>query len=319
MEKRMKHFDLSSKKAVLPIALICTMLWGTAYSGVKTSYRLFNIDSADTASVMLLAGYRFLFAGLFCLIFCFIKHKKVILPARESRTVIIWNGLTQTVLQYIFFYIGLAHTTGVKSSIISATASFWSVILSHFFFKEKITTRKFTGCLIGFAGIMLIHITGSNSIGGFGFGDGLMLLSAICASLGAMISKIASQKGNPILVTGYQMSFGGFIIILTSVLLGGHVEFVSILAVVLLLYLVFVSAVAFALWTVLHKYNEPGKIAIYNFLIPIFGTIFSAVFLKESLGGIKTFVALVCVCLGIYISNTVPHDWNFCRKDSLQE
>jgi len=62
-------------------------------------------------------------------------------------------GLTQTTAQYIFFYIGLAYTTGVKSSIMNSTTIFFSVLLAHFIYRnDRLSFNKVFGCLIGLAG-----------------------------------------------------------------------------------------------------------------------------------------------------------------------
>ena len=61
------------------------------------------------------------------------------------------------------------------------------------------------------------------------------------------------------------------------------------------------SAIAFALWSQLLKYNKVGVISVFNFLIPVFGTILSAIILKENIFDIKILVALLLVCTGIYL------------------
>ncbi len=71
----------------------------------------------------------------------------------------------------------------------------------------------------------------------------------------------------------------------------------------LLLYLSLLSSVAFTIWTILLKHNNVGKISIYNFLTPVFGVFLSAIFLKESIWHWKNLLALVFVCVGIYIVN----------------
>ena len=63
------------------------------------------------------------------------------------------------------------------------------------------------------------------------------------------------------------------------------------------------SAVAFSLWTLLLKYNKVGKIAVFYFLIPVFGTILSSIFVDENIFNIKTFIALILVCIGIFLVN----------------
>ncbi len=75
--------------------------------------------------------------------------------------------------------------------------------------------------------------------------------------------------------------------------------------VLLLLYSAFISAAAFTLWLFLMRYNPAGKVAIYSFLTPIFGTVLSGIFLKETFLTWNNALALLCVCLGIYFVNSV--------------
>ena len=37
-------------------ALVCCLLWGSAFPCIKIGYRLFEVDAADTASQILFAG-----------------------------------------------------------------------------------------------------------------------------------------------------------------------------------------------------------------------------------------------------------------------
>ena len=68
----------------------------------------------------------------------------------------------QTILQYVFFYMGLAHTTGVKSSIINGANSFLVIIIASLIFhQEKLTGPKILGCIIGFAGVVLVNLGGA--------------------------------------------------------------------------------------------------------------------------------------------------------------
>ena len=64
-------------------------------------------------------------------------------------------GIFQTTLQYIFFYIGMANTTGVKGSVINASNAFVSIIVAHFLVKgERMTWKKGVGCILGFAELL---------------------------------------------------------------------------------------------------------------------------------------------------------------------
>ena len=61
------------------------------------------------------------------------------------------------------------------------------------------------------------------------------------------------------------------------------------------------SSVAFVIWTQLLKYNKVGIISVFNFLIPVFGTLLSSIFLGENIFDIKILVALILVCFGIFL------------------
>lgn len=61
------------------------------------------------------------------------------------------------------------------------------------------------------------------------------------------------------------------------------------------------SSASVGLWAILLKYNRVGMVAVFNFLVPIFGAILSAVFLGERILEWKNVIALVLVCSGIWL------------------
>lgn len=295
------------KHYVILLALLCTALWGSAFPGVKISYQYFQISNTMIGQTMLLAGFRFTIAGILTLIAFFISARKIIIPEKGQLKGIALTGVIQTGFQYLFFYIGLSNITGAKGAILATTITFFSVFISHIMFQDdKLNLRKIAGCIIGFAGIIIINLKDGGNLGKFSLiGDGLMLLSTFSAALGAMISKVVSRKINPVLLTGYQMTLGGLLLLFIGLLTGGRLHSSSVNGYVLLVYLSMVSAVAFSIWTTLLKYNQPSKIAIFNFAIPIFGTILSAIFLGDNIVSTQNLLALLCVCAGIYVVNKV--------------
>ena len=84
-------------------ATFCTLLWGSAYPAIKNGFALLEIARDDVPAQMLFAGYRFVLAGLFLLLFAQLTGKPLI-PAKATQ----WRqigllGLSQTTLQYVFF------------------------------------------------------------------------------------------------------------------------------------------------------------------------------------------------------------------------
>lgn len=301
----MKNEIYTRQKLVLALAVVTTFLWGSAFPCIKIGYVLFRIEDADLYSKILFAGYRFALAGFLVLLSALPVNKRLPLPQKNELKGILLLGLVQTTLQYAFFYIGLAGTTSVKSSILYSANTFIAVLLAHFFCQnERIDLRKGMGCLAGFAGVVVINFNGDQIGGGFSvMGEGMILLAATSFGAGALISKKTAQEGNVISMTGYQLLFGGFVLVLVGLAGKGHLSLQSVGGLWMLAYLALLSAVSFTIWTILLKYNEVGKITIYNFLIPIFGVILSAAFLRESILELRILIALLLVCAGILIIN----------------
>ena len=303
MEKR--KINLTHPGVVCALALMCTLLWGSAFPCVKTGYRLFHIASGDTGSQILFAGYRFTLAGILTWLISTVGNKRPALPKREIWGNVLLLGLIQTTMQYVFFYIGLSNTTGVKGSIITASNSFFSILLAHFLIKgEKMTMRKAVGCLLGFAGVVLINFSADGFGGGFSLmGEGFMIISCFAYALAAVYVKTFADKDNPFTITAYQLLIGGALLILLGTIMGGEVHGFTVQSTMLLCYMAALSSVAFSVWTLLLKYNPVGTVSIYGFTNPVFGVILSAIFLGESAFTLQNLAALLLVSLGIIIVN----------------
>ncbi|CRY54243.1 exported membrane protein [Yersinia intermedia] len=297
----------TNKKFVFHVATFCCLLWGSAYPAIKNGYALFHIAPDDIPSKMVFAGYRFLLAGLVLLIVAMVSGKAIGRLKKGQYKQIALLGLTQTTLQYVFFYIGLAYTTGVKGSIMNATGTFFSVLLAHYIYQnDRLTFNKVIGCILGFAGVMVVNF--GSDLMDFNFslmGEGFVVLAAFILSAASIYGKRISQTMDTTVMTGYQLAIGGLVLTVGGYLFGGHLNDVDWRALLLLAYLVLLSSAAFALWSLLLKYNRVGMVAPFNFLIPVSGAVLSAIFLNESILEWKNAVALILVCVGIVLVNRI--------------
>lgn len=302
--KQNKNFFQKNINIII-CCIFCTALWGSAFPCVKLGYELFNISVDDIFSKILFAGWRFFLAGIIVLLITACIQKKFPKLKKEAIKSVVILGFIQTTLEYIFFYIGLSYASGFKGAILNPTSTFMMVILAHFFYKDdKLTFRKTLGCIVGFLGIIIVNLSGDvNSQSSF-LGEGCLIISALAFAIGSIISKEATKiESNPMIVTGYQLLIGGFILIVFGLIGGGKLQVTSTSAFMLFLYLALLSSIAFSLWTTLFKYNPVSKVSIFNFLTPIFGTILSALILSEDVFNLKNISALILVCFGIYIVN----------------
>jgi drug/metabolite transporter (DMT)-like permease len=107
-------------------------------------------------------------------------------------------------------------------------------------------------------------------------------------------------------MTGYQLGFGGIVLLAMGYAAGATLREFTPGSATLLGYLAVLSAVAFTLWSLLLKYNQVGKVTVFNFLVPVFGAALSAICLNENIMELKNLVALVLVCSGIWLVTRVP-------------
>ncbi len=302
----MKEKFLKNTFVVIILALFCCFLWGSAFSCIKIGYSLFNISGKESGTQILFAGCRFTLAGILTILMGSILNRGLLLPKKSSVKNVFKLCFFQTFAQYIFFYIGLAHTSGVSASIIEGSNVFLAVLTACLIFRlEKLTARKFLGCLVGFLGVITVNLTGGGFSGLNFLGDGFIFFSAACYAVSSGLIKIYSEDENPVTLSGWQFFAGGIIMILTGFIMGGRITTVTSGGILMLLYLAFVSAAAYTIWGILLKYNPVSKVSVIGFSNPVFGVILSAVLLHETKQAASplSLAALILVCVGIYIVN----------------
>lgn len=303
-----KKSFVTSPIGILLLACLCCFLWASAVPAIKIGYNWMGIAAGDVASRILFAGVRFSLAGVLTVILGSIIAGKPLFPQKSSWGMVCKLSMVQTVFQYIFFYMGLAYTTGVKSAIINGSQTFITILLACLVFRyEKLTTQKFLGCFIGFAGVIVVNYDPSGFAGSFTLkGEGAILVAAIAYALSSVLIKNYSQKENPVVLSGYQFIFGGIIMTICGFFMGGSLTEWSVKSMSLLIYLALISTVAYSIWGILLKNNPVGKVAVYAFINPIFSVVLSFIFLHEtSTFGQELVLALALVSAGIFLVNRV--------------
>lgn len=291
----------SQPKVVLALATLCCVLWGSSYPAIKSGYEMLDIAAQDVPSKLVFAGYRFLIAGLCLIAVAIIMRKPVLRLGTRQAWQLTLLGVAQTSLQYVFFYIGLAYTTGVRASILNATTTFFSVLLAHFIYhNDKLSTPKALGCLLGFAGVLTVNAgAGPLDAPPSLQGEGFIIIAAFVLSAASIYGKSISNRMDAMIMTAWQLAIGGLALLVAGYATGGTLGAITPAAMALLVYLALLSAVAFTVWSLLLKHNPVGRITVFAFLVPVFGALLSALFLNETILEWKNLAALVLVCAGI--------------------
>lgn len=142
--------------------------------------------------------------------------------------------------------------------------------------------------------------------GGFTLlGDGAVLLAALANGFSISLFKRYAGGEDTLTLCGYQFIVGGGLLLLTGLCFGGTLPHFTGQSLLLLGYMVLLSAVAQTIWSALTRYNPVGRVAVYGFLNPVFGVLLSALFLREGQQAFTPYslAALVLVCVGIFVVN----------------
>lgn len=290
---------------VMAIAVICSLLWGSAFPVLKISYQELQMATNEPVAMIVFAGIRFLLAGLIILFFVFMTNRRLMAVKGPQLVILLLLGIVQTAIQYFFFYNGLEKVSGMQGAILSSSGTFLTVLLAHFYYQnDHIDWKKAIGLVAGFSGIILVNWGQAFNFSFQWSGEGYMLMSGLTSAIATIMAKELAKDIHPFTLTGWQLSLGALVLLLIG-LPQYEVEMITFtpLGVTLLLYSAFLSAVAFALWYSLLKYNKAGEISIYKFLTPVFGAVLSAVFIPGENFNPYILLALTLVAAGILAVN----------------
>lgn len=300
---------LTKPAVVYALATLCCLLWGSAFPAIKIGYRLLRIPADDPGSQILFGGLRFTLTGVLTVLIFSLFKRRLLLPRRGSLPNIGKLGFMQTLMQYIFFYIGLSHASAAKSSVINGSIPFFAILFACFLYRqERFTRAKLLGSLLGFGGILLVNLDFTGLASGMRFtGEGFILISSVASALSSSMTKRYSQTENPVVLTGYQFLFGGIIMTAVGLGMGGTLRFSSAAAAGCLLYLSLLSVVSYSVWSVLLQYNDVSRVVVFSFAIPVFGVLLSTFLPGETRQALslQTTASLLLVSVGVVVINRV--------------
>ena len=285
------------------LAISCAVAWAFAFPLIKIGIKDFAIAADDTPAKALFAGIRFFSAGLLVMFIAGCLKMELKINGVKNKLIVLLFGLVNTALHYLFYYIGLSNQTGSRSAVIDSMSSFLLIVAACICFKdEKLTLRKIVGCILGFGGIMIVNLGGDMSSEFTFMGDGMLILSTVFSAIGGLLTRVAGKKADPLVVTGVSLAFGGGLMIVGAIAVGGRLNVWTAHGVFILFCLTAISVYGFSIYNRLLCKNPVGEIAIFNSLIPILGVILSCLILSEPFK-LKYIIAGIIVSAGICVIN----------------
>ena len=274
------------------LLVILALIWASAFFNIKIATESFG--------PITIAFLRVFFGSIPVLLLCFYKKIKIEAFSKDWYWFAI-IGFVNLVLPFFLIAYGIKSVQSNLAAILMSTTPLSSTILGHFFTKnEKFNIAKTFGILIGFSGIVYLFsdnllINDNNFISAL-----LILLGSTCYVVGGVLTLKISKKKNE--------NVAGSILIWVVLILIPFVYFIekpwnsvpSVESTISVVYLGMVSTgVAWLLRFKILKDNGLIFQSQVSYLIPIFGTILSYIFLKEIITP-KVLVSLLAVVIGIY-------------------
>ena len=274
------------------LLILLALIWASAFFNIKIATYSFG--------PITIAFLRVFFGAIPVLLICYYKKIKIEAFSKD------WHwfasiGFINLVAPFFLIAYGVQSVQSNLAAILMSTTPLSSTVLGHFYTKnEKFNFIKTFGILIGFSGIVYLFsdnlmINENNFISAL-----LILLGSTCYVIGGLLTLKISKKKNEN-VTGSILIWAIIILIPLVTLIEQPWDTAPRLdSTISVIYLGFVSTgIAWLLRFRILVNNGLIFQSQVSYLIPIFGTILSFIFLKELIT-IKVLVSLIAVSLGIY-------------------
>jgi drug/metabolite transporter (DMT)-like permease len=299
------------------LLLLTAIIWGGTWPLGR-----WLVSGESTIPPLMIAVIRYLLA-ITCLFFILkFKEKKINWQfAKKNAKILCIMGFLSVTIYQSGYLLGEFFTAASDASIVVATNAIWVVILSSIFLKsESFTWRKLLGSFLAFLAVFIIfgfspNLDVLNRI----LGDLLILIAALAYAIYTVISRYFLNKTSES-SSEYQpssiwimtwVSLFGFIIT-TPIALIISPEYLNPLTYLFIpfqiwfgiFYLAFLSTVgAYTFYLEGVKRLNASRAAIFQTLVPLFGVLFSAIFLQEKFDLFIYPISILLVVSGISLVN----------------
>jgi drug/metabolite transporter (DMT)-like permease len=219
-----------------------------------------------------------------------------------------FGGLLARAGEEVTFNASLRLIEASRGALVLATIPLWSALLARIARSERLVPRQISGVFLSLGGVGLaLAERGLGWQGGLGTlsGDGLMLVTALCGAVYAVLAPLALARYDALTVTTYAMVLGT-LLLLPAALVEGLVGVLPQLdrqTVALVVFLgVFGGALGFFLWTFALTRLTPTQVAVYINLNPLVAMVLAAALLAEHLT-IMFVAGFGAVLMGVLLLN----------------
>jgi drug/metabolite transporter (DMT)-like permease len=288
----------------LVLVFVCFFVWSTCFTIGKTTLAF--------SPPVFLTGVRMLIAGLIILAFLALFRKNDLKIKKHHLFPLVLYALTAVYLTNILEFWGLQFLTGAKACFIYSLSPFLSALFSYFQFKEKITSRKLLGLVIGFIGFIPVLMNQSGAeqlLGGVSFLSwaeiALIVATATSVYGWILLRKLGKEDAvSPLMTNGSSMILGGIFALIHSFFKEGWnpipvTNYAGFFQGVLFI-IIISNLFCYNLYGSLLKRFTATFLSFAGLTTPLFAAFFGWLFLNETVTW-HFFVSMGIISLGLWL------------------
>lgn len=275
----------------LLLLILLAAIWGASF--------LFARISAPEFGPITFTSIRIGIAALALLPILFMKDHWQIL--RENLGLITFIAVLNSALPFMLLAFTTLYLSAGITSVLNSLVPIFSAVIAHYYLQDYLSRKQSLGLVIGIAGVMILM---SDKLA---FGNDTILplsaafLSGLSYAVSANITKKKLSHVPPRLLAASSMFTAGILLIPFGIIgwpeqMPGNTAWMAVIAVALLS-----TAFAYLIFFWLIKEIGPTRTVSVTLIIPIFGIIWGALFLSESITLNIIFGTLV-ILVGAYLS-----------------
>lgn len=280
-------------------AILACVLWGSAFPAARIALQY--------VPPLLIAGLRFILAGLLLLPLCG-RWSAMGVALRKHWRLVLAVSFLQTMLLYGTFFLGMQLIRGAQGAVIIGSAPLVSAVMAHFLMhNDRMTPARAVAIALGMAGVAILALhakpwsrAGLVEIGGMA----LLLVGVVSSALsGIVVAK--NRKGiSPFVLNSAQMTLGGVILLILGVCVHGPLSAAPPAAWFgALLWLATISATGFSIWFALLKREKVSDLNMWKFVIPLSGVLLSWALAPGESPNWPTAAGMACVVVAVLLNH----------------
>lgn len=208
-------------------------------------------------------------------------------------------------LNMLTFFKGLSYTTPIHASVIMVVVPILVLIMSAIILKEKVTSLKIVGVVLGLSGALVLTLYGKSAVAtdNILWGNLLVFINAVSYSIYIIIIKQLTSKYHPFTFIKWLFLFG-----LIMVVPFGYTELCSVEWITFKPYTYFSVAFVIVAATfgtyILNplalRQLKASTVSIFLYLQPVIAGIFAILMGSDTLNTTKL-IAAVLIFIGVYL------------------